>query len=193
MTSQSLLESLNPKGHLEIIKRYKDGTEETVLYDHNIITVGMGITLASMFSTTETSAAATDFSIAYFQIGEASALMASSLTRLGNPLESAQYGDSSLTVSSIRLGGAGATPQDVAYLNSTYISKVGDDSSTKVTYTLNLEESACNGIDINECGLWSKNPLREDEPAAYLCAYRSFTAIGKTDSFALIFKWTLEF
>ena len=65
MTSKSLLESLNPKGHLEIIKKYSDGREETILDDHNVITVGMGITLASLFSTTDTAAAANDFNIAF--------------------------------------------------------------------------------------------------------------------------------
>ena len=191
MTSKSLLESLNPKGHLEIIKRHSNGLEETILADHNIITVGMGISLASLFSNTTTSATANNFNIAYFQIGNGSSVMASSVTKLGDPITEAEYGNSDLTISSIGIGGTGATlSKDVAYINPTYVSKT---SNSKVTYSLVLEEEACQGIAIDEIGLYSKNPLLDNPPLAYLCAYRSFAAITKTDAFALIFKWTLEF
>ena len=191
MASKSLLESLNPKGHLEIIKRYSNGLEETVLDDHNIITVGMGITLASLFSNTTTSATVDSFNISYFQIGNGSSVMASSVTKLGDAINESEYGNSDLTISSIGIGGTGATlTQDVAYINPAYVSKT---SNTKVTYSLVLEEEACTGIAIDEIGLFSKNPLLTSNPFAYLCAYRSFTAITKTDAFALIFKWTLEF
>ena len=191
MASKTLLESLNPKGHLEIIKKYSDAHEETVLDDHNVITVGMGITLASLFSNTEALATADNYSIAYFQIGETSGSMVSGTSKLANPLEAAQYGNSDLTLSSISIGGTGATyAQDSAHINPSYISKT---SSSKVTYSLVIEEAAANSISIKEIGLFSKNPLLESSPLAYLCAYRSFAGITKTDAFALIFKWTLEF
>jgi len=191
MTSKSLLESLNPKGHLEIIKRHSNGLEETILADHNIITVGMGITLASLFSNTTSSATADSFNISYFQVGNGSSVMASSVTKLGDPINEAEYGNSDLTISAIGIGGTGATlTKDAAYINPAYISKT---SNTKVTYSLVLEEEACNSIAIDEIGLFSKNPLLDSTPFAYLCCYRSFAAITKTDAFALIFKWTLEF
>jgi len=189
MTSKSLLESLNPKGHLEIIKRYSNGLEETVLDDPNVITVGMGITLASLFSNTTTSANAEDFGISYFQIGTGSSVMVSSITKLGDSIDEAEYGNSDLTISAIDIA-TETTAKDVAYINPSYVSKT---SNTKVTYSLVLEEEACNTIAIDEIGLFSKNPLLEPSPSAYLCAYRSFGAITKTDAFALIFKWTLEF
>ena len=191
MASKSLLESINPKGHLEIIKKYSDGHEETVLDDHNVITVGMGITLASLFSTTNTAAAANDFSIAYFQVGTGSSTMVSGVTKLLDALTSAQYGESDLAISAVAIGGTGGTwVKDAAFINPAYVSKT---SSTKVTYSLVLEETAAIGITIKELGLFSKNPLREPAPLAYLCAYRSFAGISKTEAFALIFKWTLEF
>ena len=191
MASKSLLESLNPKGHLEIIKKYSDGREETILDDHNVITVGMGITLASLFSTTDTAAAANDFNIAYFQIGSGSSLMVSGVTKLHTALTAAQYGDSDLSISAVAIGGTGgAWVKDAAIINPAYVSKT---STTKVTYSLVLEETAAIGVAIKELGLFSKNPLKEPSALAYLCAYRSFAGISKTEAFALIFKWTLEF
>ena len=190
MTSKSLLESINPKGHLEIIKRYSDGVEETVLNDHNIITIGMGITLAYLFENTDTTNDASDFAAAYFQIGNGSALMVSSLTQLGDPINNSEYGDSDLTLSTVAIGGTGgAVSKEVAFINPTYISRNG----TKIIYSLGLQESACNLIAIDEIGLYTKNPTGSTHPFAYLCAYRSFPAITKTDAFALIFKWTIEF
>jgi len=194
MTSKSLLETLNPKGHLEIIKRYSNGLEETVLDDHNIITVGMGITLASLFSNTTSTTAAEKFSIGYFQIGDQGVTMASSLTQLAGPIDASEYGNTDLTISAINIGGTGGTVvKDSAYLNPQYIKKNGN----KVTYSLVLDEQTANSIAINEIGLFSRDPLLTETasvpPSAYLCCYRSFTAITKTEAFVLIFKWTLEF
>jgi len=43
-------EVLDVSGHLQIIKIYKDGTEEKVFDDHNVITSGMGVGLAMLFA-----------------------------------------------------------------------------------------------------------------------------------------------
>ena len=189
MTSKSLLESLNPKGHLEIIKRHSNGFEETVLDDHNVITVGMGITLAHLFSASSSSVPADDYKIAYFQIGTGSSTMVSSVTKLHTPISAANYGETDLSISSIDIA-TESVVKPVAFINPSYINKT---SSTKVTYSLVLEEEACPSIAIKEIGLYSKNPAQQGSGLAYLCCYRSFAAITKTDAFALIFKWTLEF
>jgi hypothetical protein len=132
-----------------------------------------------------------DYKIAYFQIGDGSSTMASSVTKLNDPITEAEYGETDLTISAIDIGGTGAAlNKDVAFINPAYISA----ATTKVTYTLTLEEEACNTIAIKEIGLFSKDPSQDPNRSyAYLCAYRSFAAITKTDAFALIFKWTLEF
>ena len=45
----NLMEDLDIKGHLTISKVYRNGTEEVVFDDHNIIVSGMGVALAHMF------------------------------------------------------------------------------------------------------------------------------------------------
>ena len=188
MASKSLLESINPKGHLEIIKKYSDGHEETVLNDHNVITAGMGITLAHIFANTSLTVAADSFSIGNFQIGTTSGAMVSSTIALTAPISEGDYGDTDLTLNTIFIAGTGN--QISAVINPVYISKT---TSTKVTYSLVLEEAAANGLSVQEIGLFSRNPGNHAPAVSYLCAYRSFAGISKNGSFALIFKWTLEF
>ena len=191
MASKSLLESINPKGHLEIIKKYSDGHEETVLSDHNVITAGLGVTLASLFATNSPTADVTDFNINYFQIGTTSSTMVSSIAELAAPINVANYGNSDLTLATINVAVVGADKvQTAAVINPIYISKT---PPSKVTYSLVLEEAAADEVVIKEIGLFSKNPLQADPTKSYLCAYRSFSGISKNGSFALIFKWTLEF
>lgn len=188
MNSKSILETINPKGHLEIIKVYNDGTTELVLDDHNIITDGMGSTLASLFASEDTTTSFDNYTLAYFQIGETSGTMNSTRTALVNPLEEAQYGNTSLTVSS-HLDSAGTT-LDFVHINPSQVSKI---TNTKVTYSLVLDEDTANGLDLEEIGLFSKNPTLSTPSKSFLCAYRSFSAVSKNDSFALVLKWTIEF
>ena len=43
-------DALDVSGHLQIYKIYKDGTEEKVFDDHNLITSGMGLGLSMLFA-----------------------------------------------------------------------------------------------------------------------------------------------
>ena len=190
MASKSLLERLNPKGHLEIIKQFKDGTQETVLSDHNIITVGMGQTLAGLFSISDFAKSIENFSIAYFQVGTGSATMASSLTGLTTPLTAANYGETELDILTHKRAGS-ASNFVFARINPAYINK---SSATKVTFSLVLDENTANGQSIKEIGLFSKNPYSNSgTEISYLVAYRSFAALAKGDGFSLIFRWSLQF
>ena len=189
MASQSLLERLNPKGYLEIIKRYNDGTSEVVMSDHNVITVGMGQTLAEMFSITDFAKSIENFSIAYFQVGTGSATMASSLTGLTTPLTVANYGETELDIHTHKRAGS-ASNMAFARINPAYINK---SSETKVTFSLVLDENTANGKDIKEIGLFSKNPFAHSDEVSYMVAYRSFAALSKGEGFSLIFRWTLQF
>jgi len=182
-------EKLEPTGHLEIIKVFPDNTREVLLDDHNIITKGMGITLAAMFAHDDSSDSFENFAIPYFQIGSTSALMASSVVKLSDPLTAAEYGTADLTISSIQIQGA-TSPQDVIALNPAYMLK---SANNKITYSVTLDESTANSVDIAEVGLLSKNPYIQDPPVAFLCAYRSFAVIPKRESYTLIFNWTIEF
>jgi hypothetical protein len=189
MTSKSLLESLNPKGHLEIIKRYTNGKTEVVLSDHNIITVGMGTTLASLFSADDATATFDNFALTYFQVGKGARSMVSGTTSLHTPASLAEYLDTDLTVSSHAIS-VGGSDQAFVHINPAHISKISD---TKITYSLILDEATANDISLTEIGMFSKNPTLQDPSIAYLCAYRTFTAIAKNDSYSLILKWTIEF
>ena len=62
------MEKLQPKGHLEIIKIYDDGTEEIHFTEHNMIVSGMGVGLSHFYAGSGGSQIS-DFQILNFQIG----------------------------------------------------------------------------------------------------------------------------
>ena len=70
-----------------------------------------------------------------------------------------------------------------------------------VTYILYIDRYSCNEVapaSLNEIGLFMKNPLGKENLSSGrtrspLVAYRPFLDILKTDEFALVFKWTLNF
>jgi len=188
MATKSLIESINPKGHLEIIKTYTDGTTEKVLDDHNVITIGLGITLAELFGTDNTTRPITDFTIGYAQLGGSGVTMTSSVTNLKTPLTLAEYGDTELTIGEHVI--STAATQAMVHLNSAYTSHP---TSNKISYTILISDDACNGENLSEIGLFSTNPFSLPTPILYLCAYRTFNTIAKSDSFSLTFRWTLEF
>ena len=188
MTTKSLIESINPKGHLEIIKTYNDGTSETVLDDHNVITDGMGISLAALFAEDSSTRSVSDFTIGYIQLGTSSLLMTSSVDSLLVPLTLAEYGNSELTVADYLIS-TGSTEALIS-INSAYVTKP---TLSKVSYTVLISDDACNGENLSEIGLFSVNPLGTPTPVSFLCAYRTFSPIAKTESFSLTFRWTLEF
>jgi len=182
-------EKLEPTGHLEIIKVFPDNTREVLLDDHNIITKGMGITLVSMFAHDDATDSFENFAIPYFQMGSTAASMVSSLEKLSDPLDGSAYSTTDLTISSVQIQGATGL-QDVVALNPAYMLR---SAYNKITYSVTLDESTANGVDIAEVGLFSKNPYIKDPPVSFLCAYRSFAAIPKRESYTLIFNWTIEF
>jgi hypothetical protein len=188
MASKSILEKINPKGHLEIIKTSLDGTSEVLLDDHNVITIGMGVTLASLFSNSVPATSIDKYLISYLQIGTGSKSMVSGTDSLQTPLDNTGYGTTNLTFGNHRLS-TGAD-QWFVHLNSAYISKP---SSSKIAFTLLIDEDTANTKTITEIGLFSKNPTAHTPETAYMCAYRSFTGIAKSSEFSLTFKWTIEF
>ena len=61
-------DKFNPTGHLEIWKVYPDGEKELHWTDHNVITSGMGVGLAHLYSA-RGSAKITDYQIINWQVG----------------------------------------------------------------------------------------------------------------------------
>jgi len=207
-------DNLDPSGHLEIYKVYEDGTEELVFDDHNVITSGMGVGLGLLYA----GSGATDitnFQIRYFQLGVSGDTIINSygvsevslVSALGQgaagstrPSDYNTLGASPMPLVGHELmnydGGAKTT---LPGGGSNWIFAVISDNSIKrvdlnsVTYILYIDRHTANGITVNEVGLFMKNPLGYGTNRSNLVAYRPFVNIAKTDDFALVFKWTLNF
>jgi hypothetical protein len=199
---KNFTERLGITGHLTIIKKHKNGKEEILLDDHNVIVSGMGVGLSYLF-TASGSDTITDYQIDRFQLGASgnTALEVSTTSYLSGALGPLQYGeDSNLYIKqNTQING----PNDVllrtfAMIPANKITKIGDAS---VRYTLVVDEEACNNLVgqhdedeyLREIGLFMGNPRGSVVDASILVAYRAFSEIRKTSDFSLIFRWTLNF
>lgn len=187
----------NPVGNLEIWKVYKDGTREIHWDDHNVITSGMGVGLSYLFSLSGSNTIS-DFQIAYFQAGTGGDVndYGASTYALNTPLISVSgYGPYSELV----LEELGPLENGVVASNKTFaqirFSNIHKVSKNSVRYTLVLDNDTANNApdEIDEVGLFMRNPLGTATSSPILVAYRPFTSIKKTDAFSLVFLWTLQF
>jgi len=210
-------------GHLQIAKHHKDGAEEIVFDDHNVITSGMGVGL-SYFFTGSGSGKITDYHFDRFQVGVSGAIVQaavdagqagiplSAVFQLSGPLErTTDYGGAAsklvLSTNSKFAGTPAATIQTgkvFAYIPFSHVTRIGDRS---VRWTIVLDEQACisgniesiGGVSqfsskpINEIGLFMGNPRGLATDTSLLVAYRTFSDITKTDDFSLVFRWTINF
>lgn len=183
----------NIQGYLEIVKLYKDGTEEVHFSDQNVITSGLGYTLLKAFSTTGAGSIA-PFQIVYFQLGTGGSdpIQVSSTGNLVSSLIEAQYGTANFEISTHDLSSAQPPSEDEAFgiIPFPYIKKI---SPTRVMYQIFIGENACNDYELDEVGLFSRNPNSSATEGSYLCAYRWFTALDKKEDFSVLFRWTIEF
>ena len=199
----NLLENLNIAGHLTISKLYKDGNEEVVYDEKNVIVSGMGVALSHLFSLSG-SRSILDYQIDRFQIGVGGATenQVPSTVKLTNPLTTyAEYGLNSdvITVSAHRIENNAIVTTTNLYgiIPEQNITRI-DDST--VRYTIVLDEEAANGIirsaqvvSLSEIGLYIKNIKAASPEAPILVAYRAFNPILKTSQFSLIFRWSVNF
>jgi len=200
---------LDPSGHLEIYKVYEDGTEECVFDDHNVITSGMGVGLGLLYAGSG-AADITNFQIRYFQIGVSGESKVSNygvsetslVSALGQVNSTTDYntlGDSSLPLDIHRLMNWNGASLLNSEGDNTWVFGVISDNSIKrvdlnsVTYILYVDRNTCNSLTVNEVGLFMENPLGTSPKRSQLVAYRPFVNIAKTDDFAFVFKWTLNF
>lgn len=192
------MDKFNPTGHLEIWRVFDDGTEELHFEEENVITSGMGIGLAKMFSG---SGAGTidNYQVLHFQAGVSGDLndYGVSSYKLKSPLTVDNYWSrgSELLVESykpVQAGSVVAANQAFARIPFTNIQKV---SPTSIRFVLYLDKYSANGIvhKLNEVGLFMRNPWGLSTPSPILVAYRPFTSLKKTSTFSLLFKWTLQF
>ena len=201
---KNFIDDLGINGHLTIIKRDRDGKEEVVFDDHNVIVSGMGVGLSYLF-TGSGSDTILDYQIDRFQVGCSRPHVlgeTSSVWALSGALSSVdQYGTgSNLYISEndqIKNGNVVGN-QFFALIPASKRTRIDDNS---VRYTLVLDEEACNNLvdeaanelSLNEVGMFMKNPTGADTDASILVCYRAFSNIIKTSDFSLIFRWTLNF
>ena len=198
---KNFAEDMGINGHLTIIRQWKDGQEEVLLDDSNIIVSGMGVGLSYLF-TGSGSDSILDYQIDRFQVGVSgppAGGVVSSIYELSGPLGD-EYGDGSnlFTSEETQITGNSLTSgRTFARIPANKITRIGDSS---VRYTIVLDEEACNnltrdGLDasINEIGMFMKNPTGYSDDRSLLVCYRIFSDIRKTNDFSLIFRWTLNF
>lgn len=195
---------LNIKGHLSISKVTSSG-EELIFDDRNMIVSGMGWALSYLLSG-RGSTNIVDYQIDRFQLGVSgnSGSQVSSTYQLSGPLSSqAEYissEDSNLYCFSgfqYKMGSIALAPSWYAKIPFSKVTRLDDRS---VRYSIFIDEDSCNNlsrggtsINLNEIGLFVKNPIAEDPEASVLVAYKYFSNIRKTSDFGLLFRWTISF
>ena len=198
---KSLTSQLGIKGALTVHK-VVDGQEELVYDEDNVIVSGFGWALAHLYGKVG-SDTITDYQIDRVKLGVsgASALQVSTTVDLSGPLSSqAEYvgaGDSNLAVvSGFRWANDVATTTGEWYAKIPF-SKVTKVDDRTVRYTIFIDEDSCNNLrtdaNLNEIGLFIKNPKANATETSVLAAYRYFSNIRKTSDFALVFRWTISF
>jgi hypothetical protein len=198
----NLMEDLDIKGHLTISKVYRNGTEEVIFDDHNIIVSGMGVALAHMFAISG-SDSILDYQIDRFQVGVSGSagLEVSSTNQLSGPLSFAEYGlDGDILAASgyhVVNNTIVSLPRYYGIIPQQNITRI--DANT-VRYTIVIDEESCNDIlrggtakSLNEIGLFVKNIKNNAIVAPILVAYRHFDDILKTTDFSLVFRWSINF
>ena len=197
------MEDLDIKGHLTISKVYRDGNEEIIFDDHNIIVSGMGVALAHMFALSGSNSIL-DYQIDRFQVGVsgAASLELSSTNQLSGPLSSfAEYGIEGdiLAASAYQIinNSIVSIAKYYGIIPQQNITRI--DANT-VRYTIVIDENSCNNLTrggvesaLNEIGLFVKNIKNNATQSPILVAYRHFDNILKTSDFSLVFRWSINF
>jgi hypothetical protein len=206
---KNFVDDLGITGYLTIIKRYKDGQEEVVFDDHNIIVSGMGVSLTYMF-TGSGSNSVLDYQIDRFQLGVSGPYAGgttSAIYELSGPLGDTYYagapndygaGSNLFIEKTTQIANSvDVLDQYFALIPANKITRIGDSS---VRYTLVVDEEACNSLSnddgdlsLNEVGMFVKNPTGNAINKPILVCYRNFSNVVKTSDFSLIFRWTLNF
>ena len=199
---KNFAEDMGINGHLTILRQWNDGQQEVLLDDSNIIVSGMGVGLSYLF-TGSGSDTILDYQIDRFQIGVSGPPeggVTSGISQLSGQLTEGEYGAASnlfISINTQLVEGNEVTNRAFARIPANKITRIGDSS---VRYTLVIDEEACNSLsrggddlNLNEIGMFMKNPTGTTSDRPILVRYRTFSNIRKTDDFSLIFRWTLNF
>ncbi len=206
-------------GHITITKIFSDGSKESVLDKHNLITAGLGSSFIDLL-TGNGSTFIEDYTPRYFQLGTNTIggdLLETSahFYQLSSPFDWDDYGPDCTFDIEERYRGFLASSIDGRTYNEmlntsaafssvvfsgadqyfgaitpTYLSKTFLDSFTA---EIILDENCANGMSITEIGLFSKNPkgIKKDSP--FLFAYKKFDPIQKTEDFTVAIHWSIGF
>ena len=185
-----------PHGHLEIWKVYRDGRPDELHFsDQNTITSGLGVGLAILFAD-QGSKVITDYQLRWFKLGVSGpATYGVSTFQLTSALSEDQYntsGDLILDTHSNLRNGITVTDIDFARIEFHHIQKA---SPTSVRFILYIGKDNCNDLSVplNEIGLFMHNPRGLSPLESILVAYKTFSSILKSNEFALVFRWTINF
>ena len=195
------MEKFKPKGHLEIIKIYDDGHEEVHFSESNVITSGLGVGLSHLFAGSG-GGTISDFQILNFQVGTGGNINSygTSSFKLNTPLTGG-------TTSEYLTIGSEALVEDLYPIQNraikastegfvrTAFSNIQKVTSNSVRFNLILDRYTANGLatELDEIGMFMRNPRGLSTPSPILVTYRPFTGLKKTSYFSLLFKWTINF
>jgi hypothetical protein len=194
------MSKLKPVGHLQVIKVYEDGSEEVHFDEQNVIVSGMGVGLAHLFAGSGASNIR-DFQVLNFQVGTGGSTAAGTYGywtfKLTTPISEANYesaGSESLVENLEPIENGVKTSSTKAFVRIPY-SNIQKVRPTTVRFNLILDRNTANGLstEIDEVGLFMRNPRGLNTPSPILVAYRPFTGLTKTSTFSLLFKWTITF
>jgi hypothetical protein len=189
--------SYNPVGRLQIWKVYEDRDKERELVwdERNTITSGMGVGLSHLFSASGSTSIA-DYQIINFQIGTGGDFddYGASTYKLQTPLTSTEYGENASfvkeTFQPIESGSLGSS-KTFGKIRFSNIHKI---NKTAVRFTIVLDPNTANITEqLDEIGLFMRNPRGLTPHSPILVAYRPFIGITKTSDYSLIFIWTIQF
>jgi hypothetical protein len=204
------------KGLIEIYK--DDGNSiEKIYSDNNLITVGLGYSLASFFETQEVNRTIDDYQIGFFQIGSGTVDYRDQQTsnvpcfyQIQTPVAESLLGtDLDINIYNLKF-----LLKSTSFSRAAYSSSLDMDLSTakrdfleilpsqkinnldgSITHKLILEKNLAPNVSIKELGIFIKNPdsgYKIDRPM--LAAYKALsTPIVKNTNFKLIVDWTIYF
>lgn len=194
-------------GHINISKKYKDGTQEEVFKSRNTISDGLPYSLVKML-TSFSEQPSNDFSIKYFQLGIGSLsgflpskTLDTNFYQLASPLAATDYGNTSLygpvTLSQLVAPNGNFTSFTEFYRTEAAFIPLArgvktDVNNSIVSVRITIDENMANGLSLTELGMFLRNPLGSpnfDEPL--LMAYKTFPSISKTSDFSLIVDWKI--
>jgi hypothetical protein len=193
------MEKFKPTGHLQVIKIYEDGTEEIHFDESNMIVSGLGVGLSHLYAGSGGSQIS-DYQVINFQVGVSGDELdyGTSSFKLTVPCTSSQYlsTGSETFIENLEPIQNGVVVADTETFIRFPFNNVQKVDKNTVRFNLFLDRYSLNGLanPLNEVGLFMRNPKGvTPHPKPILIAYRPFTSLTKTSTFALLFRWTLNF